>query len=64
MTRKEVEHIGDALALLCDGLKRLELAVTSGDEADLHYYAQECAKRRRLAQDVILNELTPKVDFE
>lgn len=62
MVEDEAYHLRQVVALLCDALKRLETAVTSGNEADLIHYTNQCAERRRHAQNVILDELCPKTE--
>lgn len=59
MPKDEAYHLRHVVALLCDALKRLETAVTSGDEADLLHYTNQCAERRRHAQEIILDQLGP-----
>lgn len=60
MPKDEVDHLCQVVALLCEALKRMETAVTSGDKATLIHHTKQCAQLRRNAQDVILDKLCQK----
>lgn len=47
-------EVSQCLALLCDAMKRIELAITEDNMDDRDYYLEEAAERRKRVEKCLL----------